>query len=197
MTLAHQNAQHKHGDVARNGGAGQGGRERRPAGGALAYRLAALPFSPSVLTAARARALPARPPRQTLLFSKGQVYVHPSLNSRDNIAGFLSIIQQVRPRPALHPARPHTRSRSAARVVLDPHTRRATAASCSRGRRTVSWTSRTWRCSAPPRRAQHLGTRSSSTCPCPTLPMVGPQPRPRAVRNVALRPARGGSGPQA
>ena len=31
-----------------------------------------------------------------LRFSKGQVYVHPSLDARENIPGFLSIIQQVR-----------------------------------------------------------------------------------------------------
>jgi hypothetical protein len=32
---------------------------------------------------------------QTVVFSKGQVYVHPSLHARDNIAGTLSVVKQV------------------------------------------------------------------------------------------------------
>ena len=37
---------------------------------------------------------------QVLLFSKGQVYVHPSQDARDNLAGYLSIIEEVRSCPA-------------------------------------------------------------------------------------------------
>jgi len=37
---------------------------------------------------------------QVLHFSKGQVYVHPSQDARDNLAGYLSIIEEVRSCPA-------------------------------------------------------------------------------------------------